>query len=129
MPKGQLKFKPGTIILALFIAIAGYAIFTLVSGDMQSLNDKTLEDRQKTFDCSTLNIEFVDVREENNTLEVFFRPNRDLERVNVGFRGQDNSTRIIRDLRSSRLQNASATGNFSSVHIKASSCSQIFSWR
>lgn len=125
--KSGMLFKPGTVALAIFIAIVGYGTYNLVSNDVQDIGDSTSDQREQLLECSGLSIEFVQVEEKANSTTVTFRSNRDLNSVKVDF-GDSNASGEVKNISSQQLNSFSApVSNFSNIFLKADGCSQIFS--
>lgn len=120
--KGQFKFKPGTIALFFFIAIVGYATYTLVAGDLHDIGASTEDEREFVMKCSELDISFVDVERHNSSVDVFFRSNRDLPGVSIGFEGS-NASRVVEDITADKLHNATVNvSSYSNIYIETGNC-------
>lgn len=127
--RGQLNFKPGTIILFFFIAIAGYAIYTLVSGNMYDIGESASEDRDSVLKCSELDIEFLDVGESGENISIFFRSNRDLSGVEIGFK-ESNTTRLVEDVEAGEMYNATLNvSSYSNIFIETDECPKAYWWQ
>ena len=127
--RGQLSFKPGTIALFIFIAIVGYVSYTLVAGNMHDIGDSTSEERDSVMSCSELDIEFIDVDESGNNLNIFFRSNRELPAVVIGFEDY-NRTRLVENVGANRIYNATANlSEPSNIYIETEMCEDAYWWR
>lgn len=127
--KGQFKFKPGTVVLFFFIAIVGYTSYTLVAGNLHEIGTSTSEERESVMQCSELNIEFVDVNQFDEQVQIFFRSNKDLSGVNIGFDGS-NTTRLVEDVRANTLYNTTVNiSDYSNIYIETDRCADAYWWR
>lgn len=125
--KGSLLLRPGTIFLFILIALMGLGLYTWANTEIGSTRESSLENQDNAITCSGLSISREDLNSYSNSTEIFFKSNKDLERVNVKFRGSENVNVTIGPLERGELRQASANiSNFSSVSLKAASCDQIF---
>ena len=119
--KGQ-RFKPGTVVLFFVIAVVGYMSYTLVSGNIQELGSSAEDEREVVMDCSTLELEFVDVSETREGVRVFFRSNDDLAGVGVGAESS-NKTSTVEDVEKDRMYNATLNvSDYSGLYLETDRC-------
>lgn len=124
--KGQLSFKPGTVALAIFIAIVGYIAFTLVSANVNQLGETAREDQDAAMDCSELDVQFINIDQTDDGVEVFFRINTDLQGVEVGLENS-NETDLVENVKANQLHNASLNvSSYSRVYIDTGRCNNPF---
>jgi hypothetical protein len=125
--KGALLLRPGTLVLFVFIAAFGFGVYSWASSSLNETREDSLEGQTDAIVCSNLEIseEGLQVSEEQVTL--FFEVNRDVERVDLSFEGNETITKTIRLVQKDRIQSATVElSDFSSVSLRIPDCSRIF---
>jgi hypothetical protein len=125
--KGALLLRPGTLVLFVFIAAFGFGVYSWASSSLNETREESLEGQTDAIVCSNLEIseEGLQVSEEQVTL--FFEVNRDVERVDLSFEGNETITKTIRLVQKDRIQSATVElSDFSSVSLRIPDCSRIF---
>lgn len=125
--KGALLLRPGTLVLFVFIAAFGFGVYSWASSSLNETREDSLEGQTDAIVCSNLEIseEGLQVSEEQVTL--FFEVNRDVERVDLSFEGNETFTKTIRLVQKDRIQSATVElSDFSSVSLRIPDCSRIF---
>jgi hypothetical protein len=130
MIKGQLAFKPGTILLLVFIAVFGLFVYNWASSSVGETGNQTIEDQAEALECSRLSVEFLNFRQESNFTSVSFQFNQPVETANVNFRGKENKSVEIQRLKEGSMRTAEANGTgYSNVYISTEGCGKVFSYK
>lgn len=130
MIKGQLKFKPGTILLFFFIAGFGFFMYNWVSGSIQATGEESLNDQSSAIQCSGIDVDFIEFREENSSTVLTFQVNQDADRADVSFRGERNSSVRIEGVENGAIQTAQVNGTgYSNAYVMVGGCETPFRYR
>lgn len=124
--KGSVK--PGTILLAIFIAALAVAMFSWAETSIDQLGESSQTQREDALACAGLEIQLVEIGGNETHEEVFFAANRDLDRVHVAFEGPlTNATRTVENLRRGSMESASAPlEDLSTVSFTSDRCEHVF---
>ncbi|PSG99994.1 MAG: hypothetical protein BRC28_01750 [Nanohaloarchaea archaeon SW_4_43_9] len=129
MRKGQFMFKPGTLVLMLFIAVFGFFVYNWISGSVTDTGDQVIQDQSNTIECSRLDVDFLDLSYSENSTRISFRVNRDIEHLSASFKGGRNTTVQVHDVKQESIATASVNGtNYSEVRLKIDGCDQVFDY-
>ncbi|PSH01631.1 MAG: hypothetical protein BRC27_01515 [Nanohaloarchaea archaeon SW_10_44_10] len=129
MRKGQFMFKPGTLVLMLFIAVFGFLVYNWISGSVTDTGDQVIQDQSSAIECSRLDVDFLDLSYSENSTRISFRVNRDIEHLSARFEGGKNTTVQVHDIKRESIATASVNGtNYSEVRLKIDGCDQVFDY-
>lgn len=124
---GSLLLRPGTIFLFVLILLMGLGMYTWANTSIGNTGERSLENQNDAISCSGLEISREELNVGPNQTEIFFKANKNLEKVKVEFRGSENVNVTLKSVTKGSLQKASANiSNFTSVSLKAQSCSPVF---
>ncbi|MFQ3275322.1 MAG: hypothetical protein ACI9LV_000334 [Candidatus Nanohaloarchaea archaeon] len=130
MSKGQLKFKPGTILLFVFIAGFGFFMYNWASGSIQDTGDDAMMDQRSAIQCSQINVDFIGFREDDDSTVLTFQINEYADKVDVSFRGESNSSVRLQSIEKNTIQTARVNGTgYSNTYVFVDSCETPFSYR
>lgn len=130
MMRGQLLFRPGTVLLVIFIALFGYFVFSWASGSISGTGQQALQSQEEALDCSRLDVDFLGLTDDSNSTTVSFQVNMDVDDVKVSFQGKENRTVEIESLRQQELASAKARGNsYSDILVVVDGCGKVFRYQ
>jgi hypothetical protein len=125
-----MMFRPGTVLLIIFIAGFGFFVYNWATGSIDSTGDKALDEQKKAIECSQLTADFLRFGEEGNSTRITFQLTQDVETAEVDFRGERNSSIRLENLSKDSIHTAEANGTgYSDVYITTDGCGKTFSYR
>lgn len=128
--KGSTFLKPGTLLLFVFMAAFGYGMFNWATTNLAETRDNSMSQQSNAIECSNLEITEQGLRTSDNRVTLFFKVNRDVERVDLNFEGERNVTRTVRLVQEGRIQSSTANlSDFDNVVLKTPDCSRIFEFK
>lgn len=124
---GSLLLRPGTIFLFIMIGLLGLGMYSWANTSLGQTKQKSLQNQNDAIACSGLSIQKIKLNSNQTYAEVFFKVNRDAEKVHANFQGDENATRTLSSVETGSLEKMSANvSNFSKVSLKTETCEQVF---
>ncbi len=124
----SLLVKPGTILLILMIAGVGIALFTWAAEGIRTTGEETIEQRDAAITCSTLDLNFVDRRQNETHYTVFIQLSQSAEAALVNFQSETmNVSKVVSEPEAGEVKQVSVPmTNVTDVSAYVRGCSRKF---
>lgn len=121
--------SPGALFVLGIGVLMLFGMHAWATDSFDRLGNQSVDEQQRSVDCTTVQIDFIDSSVDENGSKVFVQPNQDLEALMVIFygSGDERTTQVIPNVGSNSVVSAnSSITDLQGMEARAQSCDRSF---